>query len=151
MAGRTGEHVAGSVIVVEDEQRVARVIVTILERAGYDVTVAASLAEALLALAGRSYDVLVADLILPDGDGLAFVEEVRCTRNISVVLMSGLAEFQLPLGVVSLVKPFTPDQLEGALAEAFGTSHARPSPFRSRNGDEQPRRERRLGGSGLTA
>ena len=108
MAGRTGGHVAGSVIVVEDEQRVARVIVTILERAGYDVTVAASLAEALLALAGRSYDVLVADLILPDGDGLAF-------------------------------------------AEAFGTSHARPSPFRSRNGDEQPRRERRLGGSGLTA
>ncbi len=116
----------GSALVVEDEQRVARVIVAILERSGYDVTVAGSLAEARVALAGRSYDALVADLILPDGDGLAFAEEARRERSIGVVLMSGLAEFQLPLGVVPLVKPFTPDQLEGALAQALATTSDRP-------------------------
>ena len=67
--------------------------------------------------------------------------------------MSGLAEFQLPLGVVPLVKPFTPDQLERALAEALATSFHRRGLFGNGNGNgiEQPRGERRRGGSGLTA
>ncbi len=107
-----------AVLVVEDEQRVARVILTILQRAGHEVAVAGSLLDARRLLAAGEFDVVVADFILPDGDGLAFAIRLQGEQGVGAVVMSGLADLPDADPIVPLPKPFTPDQLERAIARA---------------------------------
>ena len=113
------------VLVVEDEARVARVIVAILERPGVDITVTGSLKSAQLALdAYGEFDVLVVDFILPDGDGLEFARRVHAERGCAIVLMSGLVEIPGAESFTTLAKPFTPDALEQAVADALVAARA---------------------------
>ncbi|WP_375427481.1 nitrogen regulation protein NR(I) [uncultured Sphingomonas sp.] len=58
------------VLVVDDDAAIRTVVAQALRRAGHDVTLAASLAEADAARARVRPDVLVTDVKLPDGDGL---------------------------------------------------------------------------------
>lgn len=116
-----GGGAALDVLVVEDEQRVARVILAILERAGHRVALAGALREAAAALSSSAYDVIIADFILPDGDGLAFARQARSEHGAGAIVMSGLADIPDSDGLISLAKPFTPDQLERALTDAVAT------------------------------
>ena len=119
---RSGQRRVYSVLVVEDEQRVAWVIRAILERSGFAVTAAASIAEAREIAAGAPPDAVVVDFILPDGDGLGFAQRMRDNHGAAVVVMSGLAYLPDADGVVLLTKPFTPEHLEQALAQALAKS-----------------------------
>ncbi len=65
------------VLVVEDEPVLAEVVGRALERAGMAVTLARSCSEARAALAQRTPDLVILDLKLPDGDGLALLRELR--------------------------------------------------------------------------
>ena len=111
-----------SVLVVEDEQRVAWVIRAILERSGFDVSVASSIAEARELVADTPLDAVVVDFILPDGDGLDFARRMRESHGAAVVVMSGLAYLPEAVDVVLLTKPFTPEHLEQAVAAALAKS-----------------------------
>lgn len=118
-----------TVLVIEDEQRVARVIETVLGRAGHEVLLAGSLTEARRLVADEEPDVVIADFILPDGDGLAFATRLHDERGTGVVLMSGLSDLPEAAELVPLAKPFTPDQLEQAVADAAARA-ARPAATR---------------------
>ena len=122
MGIRHGQRRVFSVLVVEDEQRVAWVIRAILERSGFDVTVAGSIAEAGEIAAGTPLDAVIVDFILPDGDGLGFAQRLRHDHGVAVVVMSGLAYLPDAADVVTLTKPFTPEHLEQALALALASS-----------------------------
>ena len=113
-----------SLLIVEDEPRVAWVIRAIFERSGHSVTVAASIGEARAHLATATTHAVVVDFILPDGDGLAFARSARDDHGVGIIVMSGLAEVPDSDDVISLLKPFTPDQLEHALAQALAQSRA---------------------------
>jgi DNA-binding response OmpR family regulator len=115
----------GSILVVEDERRVAHLIATVLERAACQVEVASSLAEARAAVIRQEFDAVMVDLILPDGDGLEFAESLRRRHPVAIVVMSGLSELSVPSGVVVLAKPFTPDLVEHALIAALRTVRTR--------------------------
>ena len=115
-------------LVVEDESRVAWVIRAIFERAGHEVAVASSIGEGGTQLAVAVPDAVIVDFILPDGDGLAFARRVRADNGVCIVVMSGLAEVPDSDDVVSLLKPFTPDQLEQALTLALAGSRATRRP-----------------------
>ena len=81
------------VLVVEDESRLVEIIRKVLEREGFDVTIAVDgdggLAEALT----ESYDVIVLDRMLPGRDGLEIVDTLR-VRGIStpVLMLTALGE-----------------------------------------------------------
>lgn len=105
-------------LIVEDEQRVARLISTILGRASHATTIAASLGEARELLERAVFDVVIVDFILPDGDGLAFVAAQRDATGTAAIVMSGLLDLPDGRGIATLAKPFTPDQLEHALERA---------------------------------
>jgi DNA-binding response OmpR family regulator len=111
-----------SLLVVEDEPRVAWVIRAILERSGHEVAVASSIAEAGGLLAAVEPDAAIVDFILPDGDGLTFARRARAGSGVAIIVMSGLADVPDADGVITLLKPFTPDQLEQALALALAQS-----------------------------
>lgn len=63
-------------LVVEDEPKIAGFLRRGLEEEGHRVQVAGDLAEARLALAA-DFDLLLVDRMLPDGDGLALIRELR--------------------------------------------------------------------------
>ena len=64
------------VLVVDDDAAIRTVVAQALRRAGHDVTSAASLAELDRALALGAPDVLVTDVVLPDGDGINHLASV---------------------------------------------------------------------------
>jgi DNA-binding response OmpR family regulator len=79
--------VPSHVLVVEDDESLRLVLVDNLESEGYAVTAARTLAEARRALALARYDLVVLDLMLPDGDGHALAREVRAASRPERLLM----------------------------------------------------------------
>ena len=74
-------HVRGSILVVDDEPTIGEVVSAYLQRAGYETRVAADGPSALEAVAERSPDLIVLDLMLPGIDGLEVMRRVRERRT----------------------------------------------------------------------
>jgi DNA-binding response OmpR family regulator len=75
------------VLVVEDDASLRLALADNLEDEGYVVTVAATVAEARKALATTRFEVVVLDLMLPDGDGYAVCRALRKDGHSARVLM----------------------------------------------------------------
>lgn len=63
-----------SILVVEDDASIRRLVRSVLERAGYKVDVAADGLEAVLKLGVVDFDVILLDLMMPNLDGFSFIE-----------------------------------------------------------------------------
>lgn len=64
-------------LLVEDERDLATAIIRALARDGHAIDAALSIAEATDALLGANYDVVILDLVLPDGNGLDLLRDFR--------------------------------------------------------------------------
>ena len=64
-------------LVVEDEARIAEGLQAALSRAGFTVDAVDTVADARAVIPLVSYDAVILDLGLPDGDGLDLVTELR--------------------------------------------------------------------------
>ncbi|WP_298629983.1 response regulator [uncultured Thermus sp.] len=65
------------ILVVDDEESILVPLEFLLKRAGYEVVLARTGEEALKALEGEAYDLLVLDLMLPGLDGFAVLEKAK--------------------------------------------------------------------------
>ncbi len=65
------------ILIVEDDENLRLTLEDNLEEEGYDVTSAATVAAAWQALSERTFDVVVLDIMLPDGDGYALCRRLR--------------------------------------------------------------------------
>ena len=105
------------VLVVDDEQRVRRLLQTALTERGYDVITAASGEEALTAIAKRQPDIILLDLIMPGMSGLDVCRSVRQDLSTPIVVLSAHGEehdkvLALDLGADDyLTKPFGMEEL----------------------------------------
>ncbi len=118
------------VLLVEDEERIRNVARLTLQGQGYAV-VEADRAEAALRhlTAGREFDLLVTDLVMPGLDGRELAARVRAARpDIGVVFISGYAPDPHRLdevpGAVFLPKPFSPPDLLRVAVRAVGRTKA---------------------------
>jgi DNA-binding response OmpR family regulator len=75
------------VLVVEDEPRIASFVVKGLRASGFTAEVAATGADALAAIPGGAFDLVVLDLGLPDMDGLDVLRRLRRGGNATPVLV----------------------------------------------------------------
>ena len=75
-----------AVLIIEDSASLALGYAAQLEEAGYEVTLAATLAEAEDALATTRFAATLLDLQLPDGDGLSLLEKRNATSPAFVVI-----------------------------------------------------------------
>lgn len=82
----------GTILIVEDDQAILRTNRRILEREGFSVLSAETLAEARAHLRERRPDVLVLDIRLPDGSGLDFCVEIRGSTPAPVLFLTALDE-----------------------------------------------------------
>jgi DNA-binding response OmpR family regulator len=105
-------------LVIEDEPRIAEILKSGLEWAGFVVDTLRLCAEAREALAITGYDAAVLDLGLPDGDGLSLLAELRPKPNrIPILVLTardavGERVAGLDAGADDyLVKPFAMEEL----------------------------------------
>ena len=78
------------ILLVEDNAEIQIANKDMLELLGYTVTLAMNLAEARSALKNEAPDVIVLDIMLPDGNGLDFLAELRAQSQIPVLMLTAL-------------------------------------------------------------
>jgi len=116
-----------TILLIEDEERLQRVLARTLEQSGYDVRTANTAEDAVEAVAANLPDVLVLDVNLPDGTGWGVLRQlsmkgITCASLPTIVLSAGqparsrLEEFQ-PRAF--LPKPFPVDALKRLIGEAL--------------------------------
>ncbi|MFO7177640.1 MAG: sigma-54 dependent transcriptional regulator [Pseudomonadota bacterium] len=108
----------GQVLVVDDEPSILSTLKKALSLEGYSVEVAGGVGVAEERLAKKSFDVVLLDVALPDGDGLELLERLKASGTESaVIMMSGHATIDAAvratrLGALDfLEKPLSTDRL----------------------------------------
>ncbi len=115
-----------TVLVVDDDAAIRTVVAQALRRSGHDVTVAHSLSQLERALAVAIPDVLITDVVLPDGDGIDHVRNVA-ERHPTLPIIVLSAQNTLTTAVRAaevgayeyLPKPFDLDVLSRAVTGAL--------------------------------
>jgi len=106
-----------TILIVEDDPHLSVAMRVVLARAGYDVLVAGTKTSAEEQLATRTVDLIVLDIVLPDGSGLSVLEAIRASgRTDPVLVVSGVA-----------------DDMNRAAAEALGADGFLAKPFTGRD------------------
>lgn len=107
-----------SILVVDDEKSLLENLYNFLKSKGFKkVYTAKSLEESRFKLENFKIDLIVLDLMLPDGSGFDLLKEVRQTSNVAVIILSALdgiddrREGFENKADDYLVKPFFPDEL----------------------------------------
>ena len=77
-----------TVLIIEDEKGIRRLLRTALEGDSVRVFEAEDLARGLVEAATRKPDLVILDLGLPDGDGITFVQEFRQWSSVPVLVLS---------------------------------------------------------------
>ncbi len=116
-----------SVLVVDDEPGVCRSVQKVLSRKGYEVAQALCVSAALDTLeAGAAFDLIIADLMMPQVGGLELLKIVRDRwPTTPVLIITGFASIASAVeatrfGAVGyLPKPFTPEELEEAVSKVL--------------------------------
>jgi two-component system KDP operon response regulator KdpE len=75
-------------LIVEDEPQIRRFVRAALEDEGWQVVEAATCRHGLIAAGTRQPDLVVLDLGLPDGDGIAFIADLRQWSRAAVIVLS---------------------------------------------------------------
>jgi DNA-binding response OmpR family regulator len=106
-----------TVLVVEDEMKIARLVRDYLEHAGFEVIVAHDGDSAVASARGTRPDLIVLDLGLPGRDGLDVTRELRRSSSVPIVMLTARGDeadrvVGLELGADDyMVKPFSPKEL----------------------------------------
>ncbi len=114
------------VLLLEDEFSVAKGLEMVMSEQGYDVDLAPTGQAALDAFRAGRFDLLVADLRLPDMDGMEVIERIKENQpDTSVVIITGYPSVSSAVEAVKmgvsdyLRKPFTEDEFMSAVDETL--------------------------------
>lgn len=119
-----------TVLIADDEESIRALIEHWLRAAKHVVVTAGSATEAIAALQQRSFDLVITDVLMPDGDGLDLITALKQAQPAARVLaMSGGGRYMegddclrmaRGLGARAIVmKPFNWEQLSASIAEAL--------------------------------
>ena len=117
-----GPSIKGTILVVDDEPAVRRVLLMRLQLAGYNVVSAEDGEEALEKFHSESPDLVVLDVMLPKMDGFAVCRRLRAESCVPIIFLSALESIServagLDLGADDyLPKPFSPKELEARIS-----------------------------------
>jgi DNA-binding response OmpR family regulator len=123
-----------TILVVEDEMKIARLVRDYLAHAGFEVIVTGDGESALASARGHKPDLIVLDLGLPHGDGLDVTRELRRTSNVPIVMLTARGDESdrvvgLELGADDyIVKPFSPKELVARVRAVLRRSSAARTP-----------------------
>ncbi len=133
----------GHALIVEDDADSAEMMAALIATEGFTAATANSLRDARRQLALQEPDIVLLDLMLPDGSGMELFNDPQTLANSEVVLITGHASLEtsiqaLRLGAADyLIKPINIKQLQGILSRVM-----RPSKLRAELADMKAEFER---------
>jgi len=123
-------------LLVDDDSDAAETMAMLIANEGFTVATAGSLRDARRQMALQEPDIVLLDLMLPDGSGMELFSDVKQLPNAELVLITGHASLDtsiqaLRLGAADyLVKPMSLKQLQGVLSRV-----TKPSALKAAAGD----------------
>jgi DNA-binding response OmpR family regulator len=121
------------VLVVDDEEKIAKMVGSYLKASGYEPVLAFSGEEALSKFASDSPECVILDISMPGKDGLEVAREIRKRSSAPIIFLSARAEeidkiLGLELGGDDYVtKPFSPRELMSRVKAVLRRISARPA------------------------
>ena len=107
-----------SVLIVEDDITFSLMLTTWLGKKGFEVKALSSVSDAKRQIESVSYDLILSDLRLPDGDGIDLLKWVKEKyASLPLIMMTSYAEIQTAVQAIKLgasdyiAKPLNPDEL----------------------------------------
>ena len=82
MASKTSD-----ILVIEDEQVVSDAVIKICSLENYSVDTAPNIATAIEKISKNNYEIIICDIMMPDGDGFQVLDELNDKNNESAVIM----------------------------------------------------------------
>lgn len=130
-------------LVVDDEDRIRRLLTMYLSREGYEMDEAFDGAEALEKIEANHYDCILLDVMMPEKDGMEVLEELRIAENQTpVILLTAKGEESDRVSGFEtgaddyIVKPFSPREVVlrvKALLRRTGSFNGAPSTATSKD------------------
>ena len=119
-----------SILVADDEDSIRSLIQHFLSGSGHTVTVASNAREACEQMGRQQFDLVITDVLMPDGDGIDLITELKKVQPMARILaMSGGGRYlegsdylKVARGIgahVAIMKPFTWQQLQAAIDQAL--------------------------------
>ncbi len=113
------------ILVLDDEPIIQKILDELFRRKKYSVSIATTIAQAEALLVRETFDLVMLDVRLPDGDGQQFLERVMALpEKPLVVMMTGHGSIESAVNCMRmgafdyLIKPFAPSQIEIILKKA---------------------------------
>jgi len=114
------------ILVVDDEAPVRSMIGATLEHHGYDVQVAISGSQAVEILIRNSFDLVLTDIVMQDGNGIALLERIHAEQpHLPVVMVSAIHDISVAIDSMRrgaydyLLKPFEREHLVATVQRAL--------------------------------
>jgi two-component system response regulator MprA len=122
----------GKILIVEDDAITRRNLSVLLNDEGYDVDQAGDGVQALEILAGRPFDLVLSDIVMPRMDGLKLLQQLHfMAPQMPVVIMTSYVSDSLasvPAGAAEFIrKPFVLDDLLFKVQRAMDKGAQAPS------------------------
>ena len=120
------------ILVVDDEESICQLLEIMLSEEGYWVQTAQSYKEAMRHLELEPYDVIIADIMMPETDGLALLRDVKkFDPDIPVILITAYASLSSAVEALRqgafdyITKPFQLDNIKFTVKRALETTALR--------------------------
>jgi CheY-like chemotaxis protein len=108
---------APQILIVEDDSMIRSFVTAVLEAEGYAVTEAETGAEMFAALEHANFDVIILDIMLPDGNGVDFARTLRRTSSLPIIFATAVTDTDTRRHAIGLMqvdyvtKPFDAQEL----------------------------------------
>ncbi len=127
-----------SVLVADDEEDIIVLVQHWLAAAAYDSVAVQSATEAFAALKRQKFDLVITDVLMPDGDGLDLINKLKTAQpSVRILAISGGGHYvrgddclklARGLGAHAIVlKPFTWQQLHAGMNQALAPIPEQPT------------------------
>jgi DNA-binding response OmpR family regulator len=106
-----------TILIVDDEQKIRKVIREYAEFNGFEVSEAEDGMDAVNMCREHDYDIIIMDVMMPRLDGFSAVKEIKKIKDFPVIMLSARGEeydklFGFELGIDDyIIKPFSPKEL----------------------------------------
>ena len=117
-----------SILILEDDITFSLMLKTWLGKKGFEVSSVSSVSDARNRIENASFDLILSDLRLPDGDGIDLLKWIKENNfAIPLIMMTSYAEIQTAVQAIKsgasdyIAKPLNPEELLGKIKDVIKT------------------------------
>lgn len=121
-----------TVLVVDDDAEIAKLVSVYLKNEGYEILQAQDGLEALKVMEQNSIDLIVLDVMMPNMDGLELCKKIRANSQVPILMLSAkVQDMDKILGLMTgaddyMIKPFNPLELTARVKSLLRRANYQP-------------------------